>query len=183
MKILKVQRNKILFENNVEISLQKTTIDEYKLKEGVEIEKDVYLNLVERAALSFSYWLLAKRDYSTKEFTSKLIMKYREKNIIINIVEKFKKLNYLNDENFALSYINSHKSWGNKKLEYNLLLKGIDRNIIHSLLEDNIEDELKEIEKLYIKMGTKEKKKKIESLMRKGFKYEHIKKVISYLEN
>lgn len=183
MKILKIQRNKILFENNVEINLQKTTIEEYNLKEGVELDKDTYLELIERAALSFSYWLLAKRDYSIKEFTSKLMIKYREKNIIINIIKKFKELNYLNDEDFALSYINCHKNWGNKKLEYNLLLKGIDRNIIQNLLENNIEKELKEIEKLYIKMGTKEKKKKIESLMRKGFKYEHIKKIISYLEN
>ena len=60
MKILKLQKNKILFENGVEISLQKKTIDEYKLKEGIDLAKDIYLELVERAVLSFSYWLLEK---------------------------------------------------------------------------------------------------------------------------
>lgn len=171
MKILKHQKNKILFENGVEISLQKKTIDEYKLKEGIEIAKDIYLELVERAVLSFSYWLLEKRDYSEREITTKLIMKYKEKDIVLKIVSKLKEHSYINDRDFAVSFINCHKAWGSRKLEYNLLMKGVEKNIIRELLEDNQEDEIGEIKKLWIKMGNKEERKKIESLMRKGFQY------------
>lgn len=174
MKILKLQKNKILFENGVEISHQKKTIDEYKLKEGIDLAKDIYLELVERAVLSFSYWLLEKRDYSVREITTKLVMKYREKDIVLKIVEKLKGHNYLNDRDFAVSFINCHKSWGSRKLEYNLLMKGVDRNIIRELLEDNQDDEIEEIKKLWIKMGDKEERKKVESLMRKGFQYSAI---------
>lgn len=171
MKILKHQKNKILFENGVEISLQKKTIDEYGLKEGMELAKEIYLELVERAILSFSYWLLEKRDYSEREITTKLILKYREKDIVLKIVSKLKEKSYLNDRDFAISFINCHKSWGSRKLEYNLLMKGVEKNIIRELLEENQDDEIEEIKKLWIKMGDKEEKKKIESLMRKGFQY------------
>lgn len=176
MRILKLQKNKILFENGVEISLQKKTIDEYNLKEGAVLERELYLNLVERAVLSFSYWLLEKRDYSEKEITTKLVMKYREKNIVLNVVARLKELNYLNDADYAVSFINCHKSWGSRKLEYNLLLKGVDRSVIKELLEDNRDNEIEEIKKFWIRMGCKEDRKKIESLMRKGFQYENIKK-------
>ena len=53
-------------------------------------------------------------------------------------------------------------------------MKGVDRNIIRELLEDNQDDEIEEIKKLWIKMGNKEERKKIESLMRKGFQYSAI---------
>ena len=93
---------------------------------------------------------------------------------VLKIVEKLKEHNYLNDRDFAVSFINCHKSWGSRKLEYNLLMKGVDRNIIRELLEDNQDDEIEEIKKLWIKMGDKEERKKIESLMRKGFQYSAI---------
>ena len=44
---------------------------------------------------------------------------------------------------------------------------------------NNIDEELEKIEKLWIKMGKKEEHKKIESLMRKGFQYGLIKKFLS----
>ncbi len=79
MKILRVQKNKILFENGAEFSLPKNTIREYNLKESMEITGESYMLLAESSALSFSYWLLAKRDYSTMELETKLLTKYKEK--------------------------------------------------------------------------------------------------------
>ncbi len=178
MKVLKIQKNKILFENNVEISLQSKTIKEYKLKEGLDLEQEIYLYLLESAMLSFSYWLLAKRDYGKKELEDKLYLKYRSRNISLKILNKLEEEGYLDDEAYAISFINAHKKWGVKKLEYHLILKGINKEIIRELLTENNESQLEEIKKIWIKLGDKEERKKIESLMRKGFNYEDIKKTL-----
>ena len=60
MKILEIQKNKILFENGANFSLAKDTIKKYNLKESMEIDNESYMLLAESSALSFSYWLLEK---------------------------------------------------------------------------------------------------------------------------
>ncbi|WP_300356769.1 regulatory protein RecX [Fusobacterium sp.] len=182
MKILKIQKNKILFGNGAEFSLPRVTIKEYKLSEGMEISDESYMLLAESSALSFSYWLLSKRDYSTKELETKLLTKYKEKTIISKMIAKLNDMCYLNDYDFAKSFIESHKSWGNKKIEYHLILKGIKSSTIRELLNDNIENEILEIQKLWERMKDKEYRKKVESLMRKGFEYGTIKKAIENLK-
>ena len=181
MKILEIRKNKILFENGANFSLTKDTIKKYKLKESMEIDNESYMLLAESSALSFSYWLLEKRDYSTKELETKLLTKYKEKTIISKVITQLNDRCYLNDYEFAQSFINSHKSWGKKKLEYQLRLKGVSSSDINELLDENTENEIEEIQKLWERMGDKEYRKKVESLMRKGFEYGTIKKAIENL--
>ena len=69
-----------------------------------------------------------------------------------------------------------------KKMEFMLFQKGLSSDIIRELLNDNSENELEEIKRLWLRLGEKEKDKKIVSLMRKGFQYRDIKKAISELE-
>ena len=69
-----------------------------------------------------------------------------------------------------------------KKMEFMLFQKGLSSDIIRDLLNDNSENELEEIKRLWLRLGEKEKDKKIVSLMRKGFQYRDIKKAISELE-
>ena len=99
MKILRIQKNKILFENGAEFSLQKNIIKEYNMKESMEIDRESYMLLAESSALSFSYWLLGKRDYSTKELETKLLTKYKEKIIISKVIQR------LNDMCLSLIHI------------------------------------------------------------------------------
>lgn len=181
MKILEIQKNKILFENGACFSLTKDTIREYKLKESMEIDYESYKFLAESSALSFSYWLLEKRDYSKRELETKLLTKYKEKTIISKVITRLNDMCYLNDYEFAESFILSHKNWGKKKLEYQLALKGVSSSIVRELLEENIDNEISEIQRLWIRMGDKEYRKKVESLMRKGFEYGTIKKAVENL--
>ena len=147
MKILRVQKNKILFENGAEFSLPKNTIREYNLKESMEITGESYMLLAESSALSFSYWLLAKRDYSTMELETKLLTKYKEKTIISKVIQRLNDMCYLNDYEFAKSFIESHKTWGKKKIEYQLALKGIKGSAVRELLNENTDSEICEIQK------------------------------------
>ena len=61
------------------------------------------------------------------------------------------------------------------------MLKGISLSSVRELLEDNTDREMEEIQKLWERMGDKEYRKKVESLMRKGFEYSTIKKAVENL--
>ncbi len=182
MKILRIQKNKILFENGAEFSLPKNIIKENSLKESMEIDFESYMLLAESSALSFSYWLLAKRDYSRRELETKLLTKYKEKTIISKVITRLNDMCYLNDYDFAKSFIENHKNWGKKKLEYQLMMKGVSSSILGELLSENIDNEISEIQKLWERMGDKEYRKKVESLIRKGFEYSTIKKAVENLK-
>lgn len=73
-------------------------------------------------------------------------------------------------------------NYGKKKMEFMLFQKGISQDIIKKVIGENSENEMEEIKKLWIKLGDKEKEKKILSLMRKGFEYQDIKKAVSELK-
>lgn len=172
--------NKIYFDDFFYIDLNRDTIVEYDLKNRDEITEQEYEELITKRAYSMAYFLLAKKDYSSKELYQKLIIKYREKQIVSKLIEDFIEKGYLDDYEYGKNYIAYH-NYGKKKMEYMLFQKGISADIIRSLLEENKERELKEIEKQWLKLGNKDKEKKILSLMRKGFEYRDIQKVISNL--
>jgi len=181
MKIIKIQNSKLYFENNISFSIPKKKIYQLNLKEDIFIENDLYLKLLKESALSFSYWLLEKRDYGTKEIEIKLLTKYKEPTIITDIISLLNDRCYLDDSRFAKGFINTHTHWGRKKLEYHLIIKGIDRTIVNNLLNENTSHEFEEIKKRWLQMKNKDNYKKIQTLMRKGFEYQNIKKVIDEL--
>lgn len=90
------------------MDLNKQTILEFDLKKRDEISEVEYRELVKRRVESMGYFLLGKRDYSERELYQKLLSKYREKDIIKSIIEKFIELGYLNDYDYVQSYVNSH---------------------------------------------------------------------------
>ena len=59
---------------------------------------------------------------------------------------------------------------------------GVDREIVSEVLEDEKDHQIEKIKQLWVKLGNKEHKKKVESILRKGFLYGDIKKAISSLE-
>lgn len=172
--------NKLYFDEFFFIDLNKDTILEYDLKNRSEISYEEYKELIFKRAISMAYFLLGKKDYPSKELYQKLVIKYREKEIIEKIISDFVHRGYIDDYEYGKNYIASH-NYGRKKMEYMLFQKGISRDIIKSLLDDNSERELEEIKKQWIKLGDKEKDKKILSLMRKGFEYRNIQKALAQM--
>lgn len=173
--------NKIYFDEFFYLDLNRQTIQEFNLKERDEISQDEYRELVRRRAESMGYFLLSKRDYSQKELYTKLLSKYREKEIINSVVEKFVEMNYINDYDYAQSYINSH-NYSKKKMEFMLLQKGVNLSVIREILSECNSQELEEIKKQWQKLGNRDKDKKILSLMRKGFEYRDIQKALKEID-
>lgn len=173
--------NKLYFDEHFFIDLNRDTITEYDLKNRDEITHDEYLELIRKRALSMAYFLLAKRDYSSRELTDKLIAKYREKEIIHEIIDEFCERGYIDDYEYGRIYVQTH-NYGKKKMEYMLYQKGLTNEMISSLMADNADREIEEIKKQWVKLGKKEKDKKILSLMRKGFEYPTIQRAIQEIE-
>lgn len=181
MKKFSLKGNKVYFDEIFCIDLNKTTIAEFGLKNKEYLTDEEYEHLIRLRALSMGYFLLSKQDYSIKELKTKLLLKYREKYIIDEIIEEFKGKNYLDDYEYGRSYVRNH-NYGKKKMEFMLFQKGLSQTVIKEVVGENSANELEEIKKLWIKLGDKEKEKKILSLMRKGFEYQDIKKAVSELE-
>lgn len=176
MKVI-LKRNKLYFDEYFYIDLNRDTIIEYDLKNRDEISEEEYYSLIKKRAYSMAYYLLAKRDISTKKLKDKLIEKYHEKDIIENLIVDFTNKGYLDDYEFARIYIKNH-NYSKKKMEYMLFLQGIEKDIIQDLLSNYDEKDREEIKKLWIKLGNRDEQKKIMSLMRKGYNYAMIKEVI-----
>lgn len=182
MKRYSLKGNKIYFDEFFYLDLNRQTILDFDLKNKTELTLKEYFELINIRAQSMGYFLLSKRDYSKKELYLKLLSKYREKVVINSVVDRFVELGYIDDYDYAKAYINSH-SYGKKKMEFMLLQKGISKDLIneiYSALEGK--KEIENIKKIWLKLGDREKDKKILSLLRKGFEYRDIKKAITELE-
>lgn len=173
--------NKLYFDEFFYIDLNRDTIVEFDLKNKGEITEAQYRELIYRRAKSMGYFLLARRDYTKKDLYTKLVEKYRNKEIIKEIISEFAELGYMDDVEYARAYIDSHPNFSTKKLQFMLEQKGVEKEIVTKLLEGSQDRELEEIKRQWKKLGDREYQKKIASLMRKGFGYGEIQRAIKDL--
>lgn len=182
MKVKRLLKNKFQFENGLQISLSYEIINEYSLRKREEITQEEYLEVLELTALSTSYYYLTKRDYSKKELYYKLLEKYKEKKVVEKVIYQLEEKGYLDDYDFAYDYV-KNRSGSFKKIEYELKMKGIENWIINEVMKEREKDkEYDEIEKELYKIRGRNEEKQIASLMRKGFKYSDIKKVMEKMK-
>lgn len=178
MKLKRLLKNKFQFENGLQLTLSSEIIQKYNLKKREELAQEEYEKVLELAALSTSYYYLTKRDYSKKELYYKLLEKYREKKIVNSVIKILEEKGYLDDYEFASNFVKIKNS-SKKKLEFELKLKGIESWIINEVMSEyESEKEIEVLKKELEKVRGRDEKKQIESLMRKGFKYSDIVKVI-----
>ncbi|MGL6115213.1 MAG: regulatory protein RecX [Cetobacterium sp.] len=177
VNIQKIYGNKIYFHNGLIITLSKDIIIKYGLNEREQLSQEEYLKILEIAALSLSYYLLSKKDYCEKDLREKLYNKYLNKIVVSRVLEILREKGYLDDLEYAKSYINTH-NYSKAKLKYMLKQKGISDEVIEELLENQKEKELENLKREYKKVKGRDKDKQIASLMRKGFCYGDIKKII-----
>ena len=186
MKVLKFQKNKIYLENDEIIDVNRDIKAKYGIKTDSEISADEYLNIIYDSALSKSYFLLSKRDYTVRDLQQKLRMKYKRSAAVEGqlqkVISKLSELGYLDDYSYAESYINSKKSLGRKRIEYELHLKGIDSSTIDSIYGEEEVDEKKIISDLFHKVKNKERDKQVAYFMRRGFKLGDILDVMKGLD-
>ena len=172
----------------------------YDLKVNDSIER-FYDEISYEASLEKGIFLISLKDRTKKEVRLKLEEKFWNKNAVLKAIEKLEEFGYLNDLNYAISYIES-KTYGKNRISYNLFQKGIDRSTVEKAYlaldeekEENIDDV--KLEKLIDKNSRKinisnsrdekklkEEQKLIQYLARQGFSLDKIfKKLKEYKEN
>ena len=200
MKINKIYRNKIYLDTEEIIDISPLIRQKYDLKVNDNIER-FYDEISYEASLEKGIFLISLKDRTKKEVRLKLEEKFRNKSAILQAIEKLEELGYLNDLNYAISYIEG-RTYGKNRISYNLFQKGIDKATVEKAYltldeekEDNVDDTKLEklIEKNSKKINinnereekkVKEEQKLIQYLARQGFSLDKIfKKLKEYKEN
>ena len=200
MKINKIYRNKIYLDTDEIMDISPLIRQKYDLKVNDDIER-FYDEISYEASLEKGIFLISLKDRTKKEIRLKLEEKFRNKSAILQAIEKLEELRYLNDLNYAISYIEG-RTYGKNRIFYNLFQKGIDKVTVEKAYltldeekEENVDDTKLEklIEKNSKKINinnereekkVKEEQKFIQYLARQGFSLDKIfKKLKEYKEN
>ena len=200
MKINRIYRNKIYLDTEEIMDISPLIRQKYDLKVNDNIER-FYDEISYEASLEKGIFLISLKDRTKKEIRLKLQEKFRNKSAILQAIEKLEELGYLNDLNYAISYIEG-RTYGKNRISYNLFQKGIDKVTVEKAYltldeekEDNVDDT--KLEKLIEKNSKKininnereekklkEEQKFIQYLARQGFSLDKIfKKLKEYKEN
>ena len=134
--------------------------------------------------------MLATREHGKSEIEKKLIKKGFQIPIIREVIKELEENNYLSDERYSYEYIRMRKKkgYGEKKIFFELLNKGVDKKIIQENLKDFKDEEevlIKAVEKKLNSKYLLDENKKIK-LMRffssRGFEEFQVKKILKTYE-
>lgn len=184
MKKILIKGNKLFLDGDEErvIYLTQEMISKFDLKGKSHLDDEVFYSLIYFRIRLSAYNMLVKRDYFSKELRNKLIEKIGFEDIVEDVMEELLRKGYLDDYEKARAYAEQHKNYGPKKLSFIFYQMGLDREIIDEVLEEDEDEQIEKIKVLLRKLGNREEKKKIESILRKGFLYKDIRKAMSLLE-
>lgn len=183
------RRSKVFLDGDFAFVLSQGEIARYRLREGDSISSELYEEIlwqvVGRRAREKALALLKTRGRTEYELREKLTSLLFPTETIEETIHFLKEYHYLDDEAYALNYVEVH---GQKKsraeLEYALRRKGIDREVIHGALRNAGTDSREAIAVLLRKRGCcaastpQEKQKAFAYLLRRGFSWEEIRAAI-----
>lgn len=137
----KKDRVSIYIDDNFSFGLSQDISYKFGLSVGMEVSNEfineILLKEEERKVLDSALNFLSYRARSEKELYTRLTQKEYPHNFILNAITYCKEYGYLNDKEFALSFIRDKTNlnkYGPKKLRYELYKKGISQNIIDQVL-------------------------------------------------
>ena len=140
-----------------------------------------------KSCYEYAIWVIGKYPKTEKELRIKMYQQWYDSEIVTRTLEKLKQDNFVNDELFAESYINSEVIRKGRPLiviTQKLEMRGIDKSIISKVVHDAWDDIDNWILQ-WIEKEIKQYKKKwvdgfdiIQKLMRKWYRLGDIKRVI-----
>ena len=166
----------------------KKVLQKFGLEQGQTFQPDDFNKLREKIeffeAENILLQFLGYRFRSKKEILIKLTSKKISKSTIDALIAKYEAKDFINDENFAESYILdliTHHPQGNFAIKQKLKQRGISNEIIKRLSEEYLSGEtehemaVKELSKRktkFMKLEPRERRNKaLAFLQRKGFSY------------
>jgi regulatory protein len=119
-------------------------------------------NLNYSQAMNYAVRLLSFRMRTAKEIAERLAKKDYEQETIAEVIRRLQELGYINDHNYVESYVRSKiKPTGSRRLQYELINKGVAKDIIDTELANNYtpEQELAAAQLLAEKLWRQEEKR------------------------
>jgi regulatory protein len=89
---------------------------------------------------NYGLWHLGRRDHSTNELREKLGRKTDNPEWIEQAINKLKELGYLDEKRFVDNFLrncNEFKQYGPKRIRQEFRLKGADKDIVDSAMEES----------------------------------------------
>lgn len=143
------------------------------------------------SAFDTAAYYLSFRDYTKKDLRSKLVDKGYEDEEIDAAINKLAEYGYVDDLRYARSYMHDHSaSKGRRRITVELANKGVPKELLSSLYEEEEVDEVATIRSIigrrYKDMDFKDERslrRMYGYFERRGFRYDDIKKALhQYLE-
>ena len=189
-------RYKVYLDGQFAFTLYKGELSRYHIAEESVIEDDIYDSLrlidIKRAKLRAMH-LLSDMGRTESQLRTKLKQGGYEEDAVEAAIRYVKSFGYINDMEYARSFIDSRKDRKSKKELYAALLqKGVPAEIVEQVFEEadyGEKDSRQAIEALMRKKSynpetadVKEKQKMMGYLMRKGFSYQDVRNVLQVCE-
>lgn len=198
-KITTQQKNKerynVFIDEKYAFSIDESVLVKYQLKKGTELDdfllSEIYYDDEIRKSYNMALRYLATRMRTEKEVRSYLLEKEVGEAIIKEVIFKLYEYQFLNDEQFAISYVRTQKNTtdkGSVVIKRELMEKGVSEKLIdQALTELSFEHQFDKAIQISEKMVQKNKKdsdvivkQKIEQrLMRKGYPFSIIQEALS----
>ena len=178
----------LFLDGEFAVNIDTETLLQFRYKIGMDITDEQLHELIlasdARRANEKALYFLEHRSHSKKE----LIEKIQRTTSKEAAPDRMEELGLVNDEEFAKRYaaeLFNRKGFSGRRAQYELLQKGIDKEIIAQVVEElepNPAEKIKEIiEKKYLRCLQDEKgyRRAVNGLQRLGYRYEDIRQAIS----
>lgn len=170
----KQDRVSIYIDDQFSFGLSQDIRYKFQLAVGMEIT-DEFINEIlmkeeEKKVLESALNFLSYRARSEKELFTRLTQKEYPNDFIIKAISYCKEYGYINDKEFALSFIRDKTNlnkYGPKKLRYELYKKGVSQNIIDEVLIPDKDSEYEMALELGLKKITRYKNDNKDAVYRK----------------
>ncbi len=133
----------IELDEEKKIYLHADIVADHALRKGSQISSDELEDILKasdlRRAYQFALYRLDYRAYSRKEMFGKLMKTYNDEELCTSVVDKLEKLGMINDEQYAAQLARTlvkGRKHGRRRAEYEMHMKGLDRDIIEDALEE-----------------------------------------------
>ena len=181
----------IELDGSKKVFVNGSIVEEFNLQKGQTISAAALVQITDadvlRKAKKRALYLIGEREMCRGELLKKLTKTYGSE-IAEEAAEYVCDLGYINDEEYApklAEYLIKRKRWGVRRVRYEMIMRGLDRELVENTLADIDVDELDEelitlIEKRYINKiaDYDDRRRTIAALARRGYDFGSIKRCI-----
>ena len=178
------RKAKVKLDDGFTFALYKGELRRYNIKKNETVSEQVLetilLDVLYKRGKERVLYILKDSSKTKKQVSDKLIREFYPQSIIDKIIIFLEKYNYINDEEYTRTYIETHKDIRSlNRMKQDLLKKGILKEDIDIVLEDKEIDNKKALNiliekklKRYDLSSEKDRRRLYGLLLRNGFSYE-----------